>query len=125
MKLADLWVIRWRKAGISERVIGAFYHLHGAPSDKVSAWVLNDDRKIGIWVLQLPYSNEEIADHDVGMLLRQLGFSIESVTETQGRFIGRTLLRGVQGAIYAVVAVPIALVGGAVGYTIDMFRSLF
>ena len=121
---ALFWVNAWRNEGVPEDVIRRFYERYGEPSPELTEALLSDDRNMGIGMLTIPYSNPEVAQHDCEMLLAKMGYPISNIAETQGRFFGGTLLRGVKGAGFATVAIPIAVLGSVVGGVIMIVREM-
>lgn len=119
-----LWVTEWRNAGIPENIIREFYDKYGVPTPELTEALINDDRMIGIGKLTLPYSNDEIIQHDIRMLLSKLGWPISSAVQIQTDFAADTLERGAKGLAFATVAIPIAVVGSVVGGAIMIYRAL-
>lgn len=85
--------------------------------------LIEDDNRMGIGKLSVPYSNEETRTHDLVMLLHKKGYSIETNFNAQKQFALDTLERGVKGLGFAAVAFPVAVVGSVVGGAIWVFRD--
>jgi hypothetical protein len=117
------WVAKWREGGVPADITRKFYELYGVPSEKLTFLMINDDKRIGIGWLSLPYSNQEITSHDLRMLLARENLPIASVIEIQSDFLGGTLWRGVKSLAFAIAAVPVAVVGATVGSVIQIFRK--
>lgn len=123
--MKQLWVIRWRSAGVPESVVTRFYERYGAPPEGLTQQVIQDDGRMGIGVLSIPYSPAEVRVHDLEMLLDKLGFPITSIAQTQEEFGEGTLKAGGLGAIIAATAIPVAVVGCLAGAGIMAWRHLF
>lgn len=123
MKIKPFWVTAWRAEGIPEDVIDRFYKRYGAPSPELTEAILNDDNLMGVGKLSIPYTNDEVKRHDIEMLLAKLGYPITTNLETQGEFVEETLERTGKAVVYAVLGVPIAVVGGTVGYFLGVARG--
>lgn len=117
------WVAKWREAGVPASITRKFYELYGMPSPRLTKLIATDDRRIGIGWLSLPYSNYEITAHDLKMLLDREDFPIDSIITINAEFLGDTLWRGVKSLVFAIAAVPVAVVGATVGSVIQIFRK--
>lgn len=113
-----------RNAGVSPWIVDALGEKYPDIPGHIIYQIVNDDRRMGIGNLSIPYSNPEVSDHDTCMLLDRLGYRITTIAETQGRFFGGTILRGLRGAGFASVALPIAVVGSVVGGVIMIVREI-
>lgn len=113
MAVSELWVTRWRKAGIPEEIVERFYTCWGVPPEKVTQAMINDDGRMGLGKLSIPYSPEEVKIHDWETLLHALGYPITSNWETESKFAGHTMERAVGDILY-IAAVPVIIVAGTV-----------
>lgn len=123
-KFMKLWVTELRKAQVPESIIKKFYDAYGIMPAWLVQKVASDDRKMGIGWASIPYSNSEVVDHDLYMLLAKEGYPLDPALKVQATFAIDTLEHGAGDLIFGVLSPEIALVGSLVGLGLMIWRAM-
>ncbi len=119
------WWARWAWYGVPTWIIVAFGVKHGEPPEWLTKTLELDieERYCGIAKMNFGY-RFECNEHDVLHILQMHGFEVEPIVATQGRFLGKSLLRAPKDLLVAVTDPLFGLIGATVGTGLMVWRKL-